>query len=139
MKFSISTKINAPADLVWQVLTRHMPEDPTPFGIIRLEGNVTAGARLKLWSEVDPNRAFALKVTEFEAPRRMIWRGGMPLGLFTGIRTFTLSSMGSMTRFEMTEVFSGPMARIIVRSIPDLTPSFEKFSNALKEKAETHE
>ena len=33
-----------------------------------------------------PAAAFSLRVTEFVPPRRMVWTGGMPLGLFTGTR-----------------------------------------------------
>jgi hypothetical protein len=39
----------------------------------------------------------------------------------------------------MQEVFSGALSGLIVKSIPDLTQSFEKFARALKEKAENHE
>lgn len=134
-RYSISKEIASPIERVWQVLTREMPADPDPFGILRLEGNIAQGAKIKLWSEVDPKRAFALKVTTFDAPRRMVWTGGMPFGLFTGVRTFSLSSVGARTRFDMSEEFSGLMSTLIVRSIPDLTPSFETFAQALRERA----
>jgi hypothetical protein len=37
----------------------------------------------------------------------------------------------------MEEVFTGPLAPLITKSIPDLTPSFETFAQTLKMKAET--
>jgi hypothetical protein len=37
----------------------------------------------------------------------------------------------------MEEVYSGLMAPLITRSIPDLTESFEKFADGLKEAAES--
>lgn len=92
---------------------------------------------MKLWSEVAPGRAFALTVTEFDAPGRMVWCSGMPLGLFTGTRSFDLSPMTGGTQFAMREVFSGPLSPLIAKSIPDLTPSFENFSQTLKEKVES--
>ena len=135
--YETTIQIDAPRESVWRVLTQEVPRDPAPFGILRLEGEIRPGARLMLWSEVAPDRAFALTVTEFDAPGRMVWRGGMPLGLFTGTRSFDLSQMTGGTQFAMREVFSGPLSPLIAKSIPDLTPSFEKFSQTLKEKAES--
>jgi hypothetical protein len=60
----------------------------------------------------------------------------MPLGLFTGERTYTLQSEGQSTRFTMREQYSGPLASLIVRSIPDLGPSFQQFADGLKKQAE---
>ena len=134
--YEISIAIAADPATVWHALTVEMPADPVPFGIMKLDGIIDRNARLKLRSEVDPQRIFSLTVTNLIAPRTMVWRGGMPLGLFTGTRTFSLWPKDEGTRFEMREEFSGPLAGLIVRSIPNLTPSFEKFSQALKAKAE---
>lgn len=133
-----SIDIDAPISEVWQVLTEDLPRDPDPFGILRIDGTLAAGSRIKLWSEIEPKRAFALTVTDFQPPHTMVWRGGMPLRLFTGTRKFSLSTDGGTTRFDMEEVFSGLLSGLIVKSMPDLTTSFEKFANALKEKAEHH-
>ncbi len=67
----------------------------------------------------------------------MTWSGGMPLGLFKGVRTFTLAREAGATRFTMREVYSGPLAPLIGRSIPDLGPSFTQVANGLKARAET--
>jgi hypothetical protein len=37
----------------------------------------------------------------------------------------------------MREVYSGPLAGLISRSIPDMTESFEQFADGLKEAAES--
>jgi hypothetical protein len=66
----------------------------------------------------------------------MTWSGGMPLGLFRGVRTFTLADERGATRFTMREVYSGPLASLIGRSIPDLGPSFTQFATGLKIRAE---
>ena len=120
-------------------MVHDLPEDPATFGILRIEGTISENGRIKLWSEVDPKRAFALKVRTFDAPKKMVWQGGMPFGLFTGTRSFELTDLGGSTTFKMQEVFSGALSGLIVKSIPDLTQSFEKFARALKEKAENHE
>ena len=60
----------------------------------------------------------------------------MPLGLFKGVRTFTLAREGAATRFRMREEYTGPMLPLIWRSMPDLGPSFERFAGGLKARAE---
>ena len=61
----------------------------------------------------------------------------MPLGLFRGVRTFTLTPSGDgSTTFEMVEVFSGLLEPLISKSIPDMTDSFEEFAESLKRAAE---
>jgi hypothetical protein len=66
-----------------------------------------------------------------------VWSGGMPLGLFKGERTFTLTpTRGGDVEFSMSEVFSGPLAGLIGKSIPDLQPAFDEFAASLKRRAE---
>jgi hypothetical protein len=90
-----------------------------------------------VYSKVSPGRAFPVKVAEFTPGRKMVWSGGMPLGLFKGVRTFTLSpEADGMTTFAMREEYTGPLAPMIFRSIPNLGPSFEQFASGLKRRAE---
>lgn len=64
--------------------------------------------------------------------------GGMPLGLFRGARTYELTPQSDGTiEFSMREAFSGPMAPLITRSIPDLQPSFDEFTRNVKHRAES--
>jgi hypothetical protein len=103
----------------------------------KLEGRIAPGETIKLFVKLNPGRAFPVKVVEFDAPRRMVWRGGMPLGLFKGERTFTLTPEGGgTTRFSMVEEFTGPLAPLIGKSIPDMQPAFDEFAAALKAAAE---
>lgn len=134
--YEIETEIEATPEDIWRILTKVLPSEPAPFGILRFEGEISLGSRLKLWSEVSPKQAFKLKVDKFSAPNEMVWKGGMPVGLFIGTRTFSVRSTQHGAIFHMKEVFSGPLAWLITKSIPDLTPSFEKFAATLKQKAE---
>lgn len=129
--FETSRIIAAPPKVVWQVLTDARRLADGRFGILAIDGTIAPGSTFRLWSEVSPKRAFTLSVTAFEPDRRMVWRSGMPLGLFRGERTFSLEPEGGSTRFRMREIYSGPLAGLIARSIPDLTPSFETFANGL--------
>ena len=134
--YEASSTIAAPPDAVWAILTDAPAYSDWSSGVVRLEGQVAPGEKLKVTSEVDPKRAYPVKVTRFEPGRAMAWTGGMPLGLMKGVRTFTLTPQGSSTRFTMREEFSGPMLPLIWRSMPDMQPSFEKFAGGLKERAE---
>lgn len=95
------------------------------------------GEKIKVISKLVPGRAFPVRVAIDEAGRTMTWTGGMPLGLFRGVRTFHLADAddGSV-RFSMREEFSGPLLRMIWKKMPDLGPSFEQFAVGLKAEAE---
>jgi hypothetical protein len=67
----------------------------------------------------------------------MVWSGGMPLGLFRGVRTYSLTpGADGTTRFHVREEYTGPMLPLIWRSMPDLQPSFDEFAAGLKRRAE---
>ena len=105
--------------------------------MISLEGTIAPGQKLKVTSSANPGRAFAVTVTEYAENSSMTWSGGMPLGLFKGIRTYRLTpGTEGTTDFHMREDYSGLLAGMITKSIPDLQPSFDQFANGLKAKAE---
>ena len=135
--YSASTKINAPAETVWAILTdaaKYADWDPQ---LISMEGRIAPGEQLTIVTKLAPNRAFKPKVTEYEANRRMVWASGMPLGLFGGKRTFTLEPQGNdRTKFYLREEFSGPLLALFGGSIPDMDPVFAEFAAALKQRAE---
>ena len=67
----------------------------------------------------------------------MTWTGGMPLGLFRGVRTFTLTpTADGGTGLTMREELSGPLLGMIWRSMPDLGPSYRQFVSGLKAQTE---
>lgn len=135
-QFVVERAIAAPPEAIWRVLVDARTLANGNFGILRLEGRIALGEKLRLWSAVAPKRAFPLTVTGFDPGRSMVWSGGMPFGLFTGTRSFALTPEAAGTRFVMREVYSGPMTGLIWPSMPDLTPSFEQFAAALADKAE---
>ena len=64
-------------------------------------GPYRPGEKIKVVSEANPKRAFPVRVIEFTPGRSMTWMGGMPLGLFKGVRTFRLTPQGDgTTRFD---------------------------------------
>lgn len=136
-EFSARTIINAPPERIWSVLTdgTSYPEwDPY---CERIEGRIAAGEKIKAFTSLSPGRAFPVTVTAFEPGKRMVWTGGMPLGLFTGERTFTLApGREGKTEFTVREVFSGPLLGMFAKSLPDMTEPFREFVEGLKKRAE---
>lgn len=104
--------------------------------VVSIDGRIAAGSTIKLVSVVNPGRTFVLKVTAMDPPHRMVWSGGMPLGLFTGTRTYVIEAADGGCRFSMSEVYTGLMSGLIFKSIPDLTDSFKQFAEGLKTAAE---
>jgi hypothetical protein len=135
--YEATAHIEAGPDAVWRILTDAAGYTSWDSGVVRVEGTLAPGAKITVVSQANPGRAFPVKVSEFEPGRRMVWAGGMPLGLFRGVRTFTLSPEGDdATRFVMREEYTGPMLPLIWRSMPDLGPSFQQFASGLKRHAE---
>lgn len=135
---STTVQIDAPADRVWQLLTDVEWWNSAQNGVIRVTGTIASGERIELLSEMQPKRGFTLDVSEMQAPSLMTWTGGMPLGLCTGRRTFTLEPTGDDgCTFTMAEDFTGPLSGLIIRSLPDFQASFDQFAQALKHDSET--
>ena len=135
--YTVTRTIDATPEAVWSLLadaTSWTQWNPT---IVSFDGSIAVGEKVELVSTVNPKRAFSLKVTEMAEPRRMVWADGMPLGLFKGVRTYTVTPDNGGTVFTMEEVFSGLLEPLISRSIPDMSDSFEEFADGLKRAAET--
>jgi uncharacterized protein YndB with AHSA1/START domain len=134
--YEAGSLIAAPPALVWSLLTDVSAWPDWESGVITVVGRAAVGEKLSITIEANPGRAFPVKVVELTAPERMVFRGGMPFGLFTGQRTYTLEPEATGSRFTMREEYSGPLAGMIFKSIPDLNPSFRKFAEGLKRHAE---
>ena len=136
--YEATAVIGAAPDQIWAILT-DAPSCPNwDSGVVRVEGRIAPGEKIKVVSKVNPGRAFPVKVTESTPARSMTWSGGMPLGLFKGVRKFTLTPEGDgRTRFTMREEYTGLFLPLIWRSMPDLGPSFEQFASGLKTRAES--
>lgn len=136
--YYIETTINADADKVWEILTDSSSYHDWNKSVEKVEGIIALGNKIKVFSKISPERAFPVMVQELVPSKKMVWRGGIPFGLFKGVRTFTLTGGNKgYVEFRMQEVFSGLMSPLIVRSMPDLTESFEQFATSLKAKAES--
>jgi hypothetical protein len=134
--YESSALVDAPPERIWALLTDAAAYPSWNPAVVALEGRIAPGERLAVTSSANPSRAFPVRVATLEPPRRMVWAGGMPLGLFRGVRTFSLEPEDGRTRFRMREDYSGPLLPLIGRSMPDMQPSFDQFAAAVKERAE---
>jgi hypothetical protein len=135
--FAVKTSIRATPERIWALLTDAGGYTRWNNTVEKVDGTIALGQRVTVRPKINPGRAFPLKVAEFEPSRRMVWTGGMPLGLFKGERTFTLEpGSNGVVEFSMREEYTGLMAPLIGRSIPDLQPAFDEFASDLKRAAE---
>jgi len=135
--FATSALIHSSPEAIRAILTdaRRWPEWNST--VERVDGEIALGEKITVHTKISPGRAFPLSVSEFVKARRMVWSGGMPLGLFQGKRVFTLSQQPDGTvEFVMREEFTALLAPLITRSIPNLQPSFDAAAAALKLRAE---
>ena len=135
--FEASATISATPQQIWDVLVDAEAYPTWDSGVVSVDGHIGDCETITVHAATNPGRAFPVRVTDFDAPTQMKWTGGMPLGLFVGERTFTLTPTedGGST-FHMREEYHGPLTGAMRRSMPDLQPSFEQFANGLKARAE---
>ena len=88
--YEATSQIAAAPDAVWSVLIDGAAWPTWDSGVSEVDGRIAPGETIKIHSLAAPGRVFPVKVSSFEPPRRLAFSGGMPLGLFTGVRTYTL-------------------------------------------------
>lgn len=134
--YSVRRQIAAAPQVVWDLLVDAPAYPSWNPAVVSLGGRIAEGERIDMVSVVAPTRTFRLHVGGVEPGRRMQWTGGLPLGLFRGVRTFTLEPRDGGTDFAMEEVMSGPMSPLMNRVVPDMTDSFVLFGDGLRAAAE---
>ncbi len=120
---------------MWDVITDEGNLTVWASGITEIRGEIRNGGTIRIRTTSGGKRTFRLRV-EQRPGELMTWTGGMPLGLFTGVRTFTLTPQGTMTHFKVREEFTGPLVPVIWKRMPDMQSTFIDFVNAVKGRAE---
>ncbi|MBS2029124.1 MAG: SRPBCC domain-containing protein [Deltaproteobacteria bacterium] len=137
LSFRSQATIRAPAEAAWALLTDGAGWPRWNKTVDRVEGAISPGGVVKVYVNSLPYEPVPLTVTAFEPPKRMVWTGGMPLGLFRGQRTFTLEPAGEgQLRVAVEEIFTGLVLPLFRRSIPDLVPMFDAITGGLKAELE---
>jgi len=134
--FAVTTTINASPEAIWAILTDAAAYPDWNTTVSSVDGRIASGETVTVHAKIAPGRAFPVKVVAFDAPRRMVWSSGMPLGLFKGERVFDLRPQSGGVAFSMREDYTGAMGGMITKSIPDLQPAFDEFAACLKARAE---
>jgi len=134
LDYSIATFIEADPQVVWSVLTDGPSFTKWNSTVTRLEGKIAKDEKLELVSKVAPDRTFTLTVSEFDAPKKMVWEDGN--GMFLGVRHFTLTPREQGTVLAMSETYSGLFLGSAEKKMPDFTQNFETFAADVKREAE---
>ena len=136
-KYESQALIEASPENVWAVLHDIGGWSSWDSGAIGVVGRLQPGEKLRIRSSAAPGRVFPVEVSVLDPGRKIELRGGMPLGLFHGVRTYTLRPQAEKsTLFTMREEFTGPLLPMVWRSMPDLQSSFDQFARGLKQRVE---
>lgn len=134
LEYRVGTHIDAPAEVVWGVLTDAAGYPSWNSTVAGIEGTIALDEEIDLSVHIAPDRTFGLTVSTFEPTSRMVWEDGN--NMFRGVRTFTLSEVDGGTDFTMAEVMTGSMLDKIVPKLPEFGPDFDAFAAGLKAEAE---
>ena len=138
---SVHTRINAPLEEVWQVLT-----DFGSYGawhpILTLEshaGPLAVGTVLRGQSSGGPagRQPVTFTIARVEEPNHLAWTGGDP-EVLAGRHSFQLERLAAeTTELTESEVFTGPAApEVIGRQLPELHAAYETFGAAFRKYVE---
>jgi hypothetical protein len=141
LSVSVQTRINAPLEKAWQVLT-DFGSYHTWHPILTLQshpGPLTVGTLLRGQSSGGPagQQPAAFTIARVQEPNHLAWTGGDP-EVVAGRHSFQLEQLtDGTTEFTESEVFTGPAApEVIGRQLPKLHAAYETFAAAFKKRVE---
>jgi hypothetical protein len=135
--FEAATRIGAPPDVVWEILTDVGSWRDWDSGVDRVDGRVALGERLTIHATMIRTRPFAVTVTEIRPREGMRWQAGLPFALALIERNYHLDAQDDGdTVLTVREDHTGVLAGLLGRRTPDLNPSFRQFCAGLKARAE---
>jgi len=130
------TLINARSSTVWDIITDARNYTVWESGITRIRGELRNGGTIRIRTYTGRDRTFRLRVQQMPG-EVMTWTQGLPLGLLTGVRTFTLEPLGGMTHLRVTEEFTGPLCGLLLwEFVSDTQQAFIDYVNAVRKRAE---
>src|SRR5258708_3070429 len=137
-EYTSTSIINASPEAVWTILTDGEAYREWNPEIVGIDGHITLGGRITAHVRLGDGAVRALKqpLTALAAPTPMEWVGGLPLGLFVGRRSFSVTARDSGVEFRLHLRMSGPLSSLILKSVGDRQPEIDSFSAALKRRAE---
>lgn len=134
-----SVDVDAPAAVVWDVLTDFEAYPEWNPLITSIEGVPERGERLRVRVEPPGGRAasFRPRVLAAREGETLEWYGKLFVqGLFDGRHGFDIEEReGGGVRFTQRETFSGLLVGVVLQEAP-LLAGFDAMNDALKERAE---
>jgi hypothetical protein len=138
-EYSTTATIRSTPEAVWTILTDGLGYADWNPEISRVDGQMVLGEKITAHVVLHGGKVqpVTVRVIELEPMRRMVWKGGMPLGLFTGLRTFTITPRDAgIVEFTMHLRFSGLLSGLIAKSLGDRQPDIDALAAGLKTRAE---
>ena len=129
------TLINARMSTVWDIITDSGNYTVWKSGITDIEGEVRNGSIIRVRTSTGGNRLYRIRVEQIPG-QVMTWTGGLPLGLYKNIRTFTLSNREESTHLRVSEDNTGPLAGFLATPAHDRQRSVNEYLQAVKARAE---
>jgi hypothetical protein len=143
MSRTVETRIEIDASpaVVWQVLTDFPAYGMwNPF-IRAVTGNLTVNGMLSFTVATGPDTTVSARarILGLDPPNRLVWGGGLPLGLFRGEHSFTIESREAGVEFCNSERFSGLLVPLTIKAsrLRAQRAAFQGFDRALKVRAES--
>ena len=134
--YTAAETIQATPEQLWQLLTDAGSYSEWDNGINNVEGSITENSHITVHPKGDSS-PHDITVTEIAPERRMVWREGMPLGLFREVRTFRLlSEREGTTRVSISEEVSGPLSMFRKKRLEAVQGELDQFAAGLKAAAE---
>ncbi|WP_026554471.1 SRPBCC family protein [Arthrobacter sp. 35W] len=133
--FAAEALINADCSTVWDIITDEGNYTLWPSGIVWIEGEIGHGSTIRIRTANGGRRTLRVHVHQIPG-QEMIWTGGMPLGLFTGVRTFTITAQDRMTHLHVREDFSGLLLPLVRKTTSGQGHFCTEYVNAVKARAE---
>ena len=137
LSVSVQTRINAPTEKAWQVLT-DFGSYHTWHPMLTLQppaGPLAVDTLLQGRSSGCPAGAqpVAFTIALVQEPNHLAWTGGDP-EVLAGRHCFQLDQLADgTTKFTESEVFTGPAAlKVIGGQLPQLRAAYESFAAAFK-------
>lgn len=139
-RIDTSISISAPPERVWHVLTDFSAYGEwNPF-FIAVTGIAQSGMELslrtKLFERSKP-RDFKVTVRTANAPRELVWSGGLVLrGIMDGVHGFELDAVDGGTNVRHYEQLSGAAIPVLSPLVTKLEQRYFVLNDALKRRAE---
>ncbi|MDF9752266.1 hypothetical protein M2428_003743 [Arthrobacter sp. ES3-54] len=127
--------IKARGSTVWDIITDARNYTVWESGITHVTGELRNGGTIKIRTRVRGSRVFRLRVQQMPG-EVMTWTGGLPLGLFTGVCTFTLEPQSGMTHLRGKEEFTGPLRGLFAKAMADARQPLIDYVNAVRKRSE---